>query len=300
MSSLNAKLRERELLDVTRPSLDASFISTASNDDVMTLNARAYGLRRKSEEESYISDVRKYLVELCAMFIMMVWGTAGSAQQYLGGQSLFNMHVNWGFSVAFAIYVSCAVSGGHLNPAVSIAFSLHRAFPWRLLPGYILVQFLGAFLACGLVYGVYYDAIKNFDAANPSLPFISGTASIFVPFPEPYVHDGNAFVDQVVGTALLLFGLFAIMDGRNVIPQSAQPAMMGLLLMCIALCLGLNCGNPVNPARDLGSRLFLVLVYGSDIFTAGDNFWWIAVLGPIVGAVIGATLYRVLINSHTT
>eukprot|EP00042_Codosiga_hollandica_P047882 m.526458 g.526458 ORF g.526458 m.526458 type:complete len:279 (+) comp57548_c1_seq6:139-975(+) len=242
MSSLNAKLRERELLDVTRPSLDASFISTASNDDVMTLNARAYGLRRKSEEESYISDVRKYLVELCAMFIMMVWGTAGSAQQYLGGQSLFNMHVNWGFSVAFAIYVSCAVSGGHLNPAVSIAFSLHRAFPWRLLPGYILVQFLGAFLACGLVYGVYYDAIKNFDAANPSLPFISGTASIFVPFPEPYVHDGNAFVDQVVGTALLLFGLFAIMDGRNVIPQSAQPAMMGLLLMCIALCLGLNCG----------------------------------------------------------
>ena len=68
--------------------------------------------------------------------------------------------------------------------------------------------------------------------------------------------------------------------------------------MAIGMCFGSNCGYAINPARDLGPRLFSAILYGSYVFTAADYFFWIPIVAPIVGAFLGGFLYLVLISAH--
>jgi glycerol uptake facilitator-like aquaporin len=104
------------------------------SDDIMILNARAYGIVTARDNKPRTAW-RKYLIEFSAMFFMVVCGIGGSAEQYLTGAPAFTMHVTWGLAVAFAVYVSFTGSGGHLNPAVTLAMCVHGRFPWRHLPG---------------------------------------------------------------------------------------------------------------------------------------------------------------------
>ena len=75
----------------------------------------------------------------------------------------FAAHLNAGLSVTFAVYVSASVSGGHLNPAVSLAMCTHRRMPWHYFTGYVLAQCVGAFLATALCYGNYDEIIAAWE-----------------------------------------------------------------------------------------------------------------------------------------
>ncbi|KAL0601196.1 Aquaporin-9 [Plecturocebus cupreus] len=203
-------------------------------------------------------------------------------------------------AVAMAIYVAGGVSGGHINPAVSFAMCLFGRMKWFKLPFYVGAQFLGAFVGAATLFGIYYDGLMSFAGGKLLIVGENATAHIFATYPAPYLSLTNAFADQVVATTILIMVVFAIFDSRNLgAPRGLEPIIIGLLIITIASSLGLNSGCAMNPARDLSPRLFTAMAgWGFDVFRAGNNFWWIPVVGPVVGAVMGGLIYVLVIEIH--
>ncbi|XP_022268441.1 aquaporin-9 isoform X3 [Canis lupus baileyi] len=217
---------------------------------------------------------------------------------HFGG--IITINVGFAMAVVMAIYVTGGVSGGHINPAVSLAMCLFGRMKWFKFPFYVGAQFLGAFAGAATLFGIYYDGLMSFAGGKLLIVGENATAHIFATYPAPYLSLTNAFADQVVATMFLLMIVFAIFDSRNLgVPRGLEPIAIGLLIIVISSSLGLNSGCAMNPARDLSPRLFTALAgWGFEVFTAGNNFWWIPVVGPLVGAVIGGLIYVLVIEIH--
>jgi glycerol uptake facilitator protein len=203
-----------------------------------------------------------------------------------------NIVLGWGLAVTFGIYISGTISGAHLNPAVTLAMAITRRMPWHKVPHYFIAQFLGAFVGAGLMFAVYYPKWILVDAQ------LDHTAGIFCTFPAvPGFWPG--FFDQVVGTALLLGLILAITDKLNALPGSnLAPFIVGLLIVAIGISFGGMNGYAINPARDLGPRLFSVVAgFQNNGLTSGPSVWLPPVLGPLVGGVLGALAYDLFIGS---
>lgn len=201
-----------------------------------------------------------------------------------------NVALAWGLAVTMGIYISGTVSGAHLNPAVTLALAVTGRFPWGKVGHYLVGQFVGAFLGAAGVYGVYHAKWLQFD------PHLEKTAGVFATFPAvPGFMPG--FIDQVVGTALLLGLILAIGDKLNN-PQGAQfaPILVGLLVVAIGMSFGGMHGYAINPARDLGPRLFTVVAGFKKHGLDGTGVWIVPVLGPLVGGIVGAVIYDSLIG----
>ncbi|KAE8588809.1 hypothetical protein XENTR_v10022750 [Xenopus tropicalis] len=173
-------------------------------------------------------------------------------------------------------------------------------FPWWKLPLYALIQLVGSFAGAAAAFALYYDAIRDYTKGNLTVFGPRETASIFSSYPAPYLSIGNGFLDQVMGTAMLMVGILAIVDSKNKpVPRGLEPIVVGMLVFCIGLSMGANCGYPINPTRDLGPRLFTAVAgWGLDVFRAGNNWWWVPVVAPCVGAVLGSILYQILVEIH--
>lgn len=171
---------------------------------------------------------------------------------------------------------------------------------WFKFPFYVGAQLLGAFVGAATVFGIYYDGLMAFADGKLLITGENGTAFIFATYPKPFVSVPGAFVDQVVSTMFLLLIVFAIFDSRNLgVPRGLEPIVIGLLIIVISCSLGLNSGCAMNPARDLSPRLFTALAgWGFEVFTFGNNFWWIPVVGPMIGAVLGGLIYVLFIQMH--
>ncbi|XP_040269821.1 aquaporin-9 [Bufo bufo] len=219
------------------------------------------------------------------------YGTSGGTLGAVVGCSL---------AVTMAIYASGGVSGGHVNPAVSFAMCITGKLPWVKLPFYVSAQFLGAIAGSAVVFGVYYDALKSYSGGALTVTGPNATAHIFATYPSPYLTTINGLVDQIMSTALLLVMIFAMFDKKNMAaPSGLEPIAVGLLILALVLALGTNCGAAMNPARDLGPRIFTAVAgWGFEVFTAGNSFWWIPVIGPMIGAVIGSYIYILFIEAH--
>jgi glycerol uptake facilitator protein len=213
----------------------------------------------------------------------------------------------WGLAVVLGVYVAGGVTGAHLNPAVTFANALKRDFPWRKVLPYSAAQVLGAFVGAAIVYFNYKSAIDSYNAAHHIADRSSDdgvtTFSIFATFPAPYFHNWwGPFLDEVIGTALLIGVLFALTDERNQPPKSnIAPFIVGLVVVAIGISFGANSGYAINPARDLGPRLLTGLAGWGGNAIPGDYpnvsfYMWIPIVGPLVGAVIGAVLYDLLIR----
>ena len=207
----------------------------------------------------------------------------------------------WGFAVAFAVWVAGGVSGAHLNPAVTLALAARRGFSWRKVPAFWVAQVLGGFVGAALVWSDYHTAI---DALNHSMHIIRGseaslgTFSIFATFPAKYFHSPvGPFVDQVIGTAFLVAFIFAITDEYNApIKGNLAPLGVGLIVVLIGMSFGADAGYAINPARDLGPRLWAWVVGYRKLALPGDfgnvnDYMWIPIAGPLVGGVLGGTIY---------
>jgi glycerol uptake facilitator protein len=209
----------------------------------------------------------------------------------------------WALAVTLAIYVAGGVSGAHINPAVTLAFAVRRKFPWNKVGPYIVAQVVGAFAGAAMVYLLYHDAIDAYNKAagtGRGDPKGLATYSIFATFPAPY-FNGNPvgpLIDQIVGTAFLVMFVVAIIDMRNTAAQAnLGPFVIGLAVAAIGMSLGANAGYAINPARDFGPRLFSWMAGWGQTALPGTVdgafswYFWVPIVGPLIGGVIGVLIY---------
>ncbi len=202
--------------------------------------------------------------------------------------------LGWGLAVMLGIYVAGAISGAHLNPAVTVALAARGKLAWSKVLPYILAQVLGAFIAALILYLVYQGAIQHTLALNTKGGIVPNVADavggVFYTGPKAFVGVFGAFCDEFIGTALLVGLIFAITDGRNQPVQgNLNPLIIGFLIVAIGASFGLNTGYAINPARDFGPRLFIGFVSGFASFA--NNYWWIPIVACLLGGVVGAFIY---------
>jgi len=239
--------------------------------------------------------------EFLGTFLLIVFGVAVVAQVVLSGQTngvYLSINIGWGLAVMIGAYAAAGVSGAHLNPAVTLALAVHRSFPWSKIGPYMLAQLAGAFVASAVVFVTYREALTAFDGGVRQVIGEHGTALIWATYPKPFLSLAGGLIDQIVGTALLIAGIFALTDPKNNgVPPAAAPAAVGALVLLIGATFGLNAGYAINPARDFGPRLFTALAgWGTEVFSAGNGWWWVPIVGPCLGAVLGGYLYDLLIT----
>ncbi|MER5601197.1 MIP/aquaporin family protein [Streptomyces sp. NPDC002265] len=234
--------------------------------------------------------------------------TSGPTTFFWGAGDWLLITWGWAFAVVFGVYVAGGVSGAHLNPAVTLAFAVRRRFAWVKVAPYMLSQLIGAFTGAALVYAVYHDAINTFDGAMKG-PKTNGhtlaSFSIFGTFPAPYFHGGiwGPLIDQIVGTAFLVMLIVAVIDLRNTaVRANLGPLIVGFVVAAIGMSYGANAGYAINPARDLGPRLFTWAAGWGDLAMPGtlagsfSGYFWIPIVGPLVGGVIGVLVYDLFIG----
>ena len=221
--------------------------------------------------------------------MVLLFGTGVPGEVVHGGYT--NITLGWGLAVTMGVCVAGRTSGAHLNPAVTLALAVFRGFPWRKVAPYVLAQVAGAFAAAGLVYLNYLPAFRAFD------PDLSKTAGVFTTFPTfPEVSWAFGLFDQLVGTAFLVGLIFAITDPRNQpTPPGLAPVMVGLIVVAIGVSWGGMHGYAINPARDFGPRLF-TLVAGFRNTGFATNAWWVPIVGPLAGGLLGAAAYDGLVR----
>jgi glycerol uptake facilitator protein len=262
----------------------------------------------------------EYLSEFLGTFVLIMFGdgvvamAVAALNQSGRGTKIFDasgdwliIGFGWFFAVALAVYVAGGVSGAHLNPAVTVSLALRRGFAWTKVPGYIVAQVLGAFVAAAVVYWVYKAAIDSYETANHitrGQPNSVPTYSIFATFPAPYFHDvWGPLIDQIVGTALLVGIILALTDELGTpVRANLAPLMVGLLVGGIGLSFGANAGYAINPARDFGPRLWADIIGYGKVALPGDygninTYFWIPIIGPLLGGCLGALIYDFFIHN---
>ncbi len=244
----------------------------------------------------------EFIAEVFGTFILILLGDGVVANVGLAPRlaaPAYNWNTiafGWGFAVVFAVYIVGGVSGAHINPAVSIALAVRGDFPWGKVVPYIIAQFIGAFLGALGVYLVYMDGLK---AAGMPNVWCTGPGSVF----------GQAFwggtgaastgsyslpvavIAEIFGTAVLLWGVLAVFDTKNLgVGANLGPLMVGFVVLAIGLTLGGPSGYAINPARDLGPRIFGTLVGTTGLF---DGLYWLVapVIAPIIGGILGVLTY---------
>ena len=232
--------------------------------------------------------------EFFGTFVLILFGVGVVAQVVAGGLGDHDSIAwGWGFGVMLGIYVAGRVSGAHLNPAVTVALALFQGFPWRKVAPYASAQVAGAFVAALVVRWNYAEVLAKFDPGHTVKS--QGVFSTLPGNGTLPVTDLGALRDQIIGTAILVLLVFAITDARNSAPlANLTPFIVGLLVVGIGMAWGTNAGYAINPARDFGPRL-------ASFLTGFDNAWrdqygnlyfWVPILGPLIGGVIGGALYK--------
>ena len=180
--------------------------------------------------------------EFFGTFILIVFGNGIVAMVLLFGHGLpgeivnggyTNITLGWGLAVTMGVYAAGRISGAHINPAVTLAVAVFRGFPWRKVIPYWIAQVAGAFLAAAVVFWNYRPA---FHAADPNLDHTAGVFTTFPAFPQIL---SAGLLDQTIGTALLVFMIFVIVDERNQPPQAnLTPVLIGAIVVVIGMGFG--------------------------------------------------------------
>jgi glycerol uptake facilitator protein len=205
----------------------------------------------------------------------------------------------WGIGVTLGVYTAARLSGGHLNPAVTVTLAVFKGFSWAKVVPYIVAQTAGAFVAALIVRWNYSEVLGHADPGHTLK-----TQGVFSTLPgngnpAAGVHEWGAFRDQVIGTAILLMLIFALTDLLNNPPgANLAPWIIGLVVVGIGMAWGTDAGYAINPARDFGPRLAQYIT-GYDTAWRdqwGNLYWWVPIAGPLVGGLVGGALYKLFIG----
>jgi len=245
--------------------------------------------------------IRCLLAEFLGTFLLVAFGDGAVAQHVTtskAGNPLGTyLQVQWGFfcGIAFGVYACGGISGGHINPAVTLAMAIIGRTKWSLVPFYFIGQYLGAFLASVLIYAIYIGGLVVPDGANGYELY----GGIWATKPFPFTSIEMALGDQIFGAFLLVVCVMALTDPKNMGPHKGLiPVLVGFVVFGVGLSFGTNAGFAINPARDFAPRLFEAIVYGAQTFTQGHYYFWIPIIGPHIGAILGAIIYIFMIEMH--
>ncbi|TIB34331.1 hypothetical protein E3P86_02842 [Wallemia ichthyophaga] len=257
----------------------------------------------KSQWARYRNMYRGELAEFLATFVLIVIGAGVNCQYTLQNSGVaLSVPLTWAFGVAGAVWVSGGVSGGHLNPVITISLALFRGFPWRKVPTYVVAQVVGCFSGACVAYANYYYSVDQYEHGLRTIHGHTATAGLFFTMPQPYLPAFNCFFDEFLGTAVLVGIVFALSDRSNLSPpHGTMPFALFLTIFGLGAALGGNTAGGFNPARDLGPRLMCWLVgYGDEVWSFFGQYWlWCGWLAPLSGGIAGALVYDVFIYSGT-
>ena len=233
--------------------------------------------------------MQAYLGEFFGTMLLIVLGDGVVAGVLLRNSKAENsgwvvITLGWAMAVAVAVYCVFKFSGGYINPAVTLAAAVTGGLDWAVVPGYIIAQFLGAFVGAVIVWLAYLPHWA--ETADPGLKL-----GVFSTAPAIYNTPAN-LVTEIIGTFVLVFGVFGIF--ANDLASGLGPLLVGLLVLGIGLSLGGPTGYAINPARDLGPRIAHAVL---PIAGKGGSDWgyaWIPVVGPIIGGILGAIVYTAI------
>ncbi|XP_015793340.1 aquaporin-9 [Tetranychus urticae] len=249
--------------------------------------------------------LREFLAELLGTFVLTTIGCSVNAATTVSKSGAVAGAIGpwgWGLALTAAIYVCGGVSGGHVNPAVTLGMATIGKLSWIKVPYYFAAQYIGAFFGALVTYLVYHESIKAHFGDQLQTLGVNGTAAIFGTLPNPNVSIGTCFLDQVVCVGFFLLLIQAITDDRNMdCPKGLIPIAIGVAdLTLMAFAFGYNCGAPVNPARDLGPRLLSSIVgYGGEVFSVRNyNYFWVPIVATHIGGIIGSWIYVLFISLH--
>ncbi len=250
--------------------------------------------------------VGELISEAIAMSIIISFGDSVAGMYTLYSPSPYQtaywgVCIAWGLAVTMAIYATGSISGTHANPAVTLALALYRQFSWKKVIPYWLAQVVGAFLGAAVVYVLYGPVIDHFNAASGLTRAGGGAAGVFFTHPGLAVTPLHALSDQIILTAFLIFGIFAITEQYNEMAPKANSGafMIGLLVALIGASMGYLEAWAINPARDFGPRFFcFIFGWGSSALPSPGNYWWVPIIGPLLGGIVGGAAYQFLIRPY--
>lgn len=249
---------------------------------------------------------RHFLGEVIGTFMLVFFGCGAVAVTVLfsAHMGLFQVAIIWGFAVTLAIYATRNLSCAHLNPAVSLAMAVSKRMQVRLLPVYWLAQFLGAFLAAAVLYGLFASSIAHYESVHGIVRGTYASMATARMFGEyyPNVTTLVAFTAEAVGTFLLVFLIFSLTEGCNVgRPDDAlAPFFIGMTVMIIICIIAPLTQAALNPARDLSPRVLAWLAgWGKAAFPNEPwGFLEVYVFGPFAGALAASWVFTKVVQPH--
>jgi len=249
----------------------------------------------------YKQMLREPMAEFTGVMILIIFGVGVDCQVVLSTNpgvaaapkgAYLSINLGWAIGTAMGVWASAGISGGHINPAVTVALATWRGFPWRKVPAYIFAQLMGGVVGAALVYANYFHALDIFEGGEGIRTL--KTAGLFSTYALDYMTNVSSFFSEFLATAVLLIVVLATTDrGNSPPPNGLLPLTLFLLILGIGAALGMETGYAINPARDLGPRLLTSMVgYGKAVYTFRNQYWlWCPVLGPFLGAQFGTMFY---------
>ena len=253
--------------------------------------------------------------EFVGTFTLVFFGVgAVNAAVATGAQAgLWQVAVVWAIGVSLGIYAAGALSGAHLNPAITVTAAVYDGFPWRRVAPYAAAQTAGAATASLVLYGLFAEAIVEFERKRGLLrggPGSELSGMMFGEyFPNPaifgtaeeawrVVSPAVAFAAELVGTAMLAFLIGVVTHGRNRARPSSSvaPLVIGLGVAAIISVIAPLTQAGLNPARDFGPRVVSYFLGWGEIAIPGPRGGWLSVyiVAPVVGALVGGGISRAL------
>jgi glycerol uptake facilitator protein len=235
-------------------------------------------------------DFEILLGEVIGTMILILLGDGVVANVVLNKNKGYNsgwivITTGWGLAVFVAVFVAGQISGAHINPAVTFGLAIADKFDWVDVVPYWIAQVIGAFIGAILVWLAYF---KHWEGTDPG-----GQLAVFSTGPAIRSYGWN-LVTEIIGTWMLVFGVFAIAGGDYGMIGSLSALTVGFLVWSIGLSLGGPTGYAINPARDLGPRIAHQLL---PLPGKGGSDWaysWVPIVGPLIGAAIAAGLWLAL------
>jgi len=251
---------------------------------------------------------RVFWAEFFGTAVLALFGTAVNNQVALSNSPLvsnspagtyLSVSFGWALAVMLGVFVSAGISGGHINPAITLSMAIFRRFPWYKVPVYWLAQISGAVVGAGLTYLNYSSAINLYEGGNGARTIKTG--ALYFTNPLPYTSNYLCFYNELLMTAILMTFVVAVGDeGNTSPPKNMGPFVIFWVVLGLASTLGMQTSFALNPARDLGPRIVTWLAgYGGEVWSIRSSYWFsVAILGPVFGAIVGCFIYDFFIATE--